>query len=236
VSASDAVGVDAVSVILAVHNGERFIAEALRSILGQTRPPAEICVVDDGSTDGTAAAVTAFAGEGLRLLRLDVNGGQAAALNRGVAATSGARLAFLDADDVWEADKLEHQGAALDAEPALDAVWGLMRERLIGAAAATLPPPRDGGVRPAHLPSALCIRRPAFERVGGFDPRFTIGSVVDWYARACEAGLRQRVLDRVVYERRIHGDNVGIQQAHRRADYLHVVKSALDRRRARTGS
>jgi glycosyltransferase involved in cell wall biosynthesis len=225
-----ATGGETVSAIVAVFDGERFIGDALGSILGQTRPPAEVCVIDDGSTDGTPAVVAAF--RGVRVLRQAARSGQAAALNLGVASTSGDRLAFLDADDVWEADKLRRQGEALDADPALDVVYGHMRERVIGAGAPAAVAARDGGVLPAHLPSAMLIRRAAFERVGGFDTRFTLGSVVDWYARACEAGLRQLTLPEVVYERRIHGANTGIRQARHRADYLQVVKAALDRRRA----
>jgi glycosyltransferase involved in cell wall biosynthesis len=224
----------AVSVVVAVLDGERFIADALRSILGQTRPPAEVCVVDDGSTDGTAAVVAGFADAGVRCLRRPARGGQAAALNLGVASTGGERLAFLDADDVWAADKLRLQGAALDGDPTLDVVYGHMRERVLFAGAPAAVAARDGAVRPAHLPGAMLIRRGAFTRVGGFDARFTLGSVVDWYARACEAGLRQLTLPDVVYERRIHGDNAGLREARHRADYLHVVKAALDRRRAAT--
>jgi glycosyltransferase involved in cell wall biosynthesis len=221
----------AVSVIIAVFDGERFIGDALASIFGQTRPPAEVCVVDDGSTDGTAAVVAAFAG--VRCLRRAVRSGQAAALNLGVASTTGDRLAFLDADDIWAVDKLRVQGQALDADPAIDVVYGYMRERVIGAGAPAAVAARDGAVRCAHLPGAMLIRRAAFERVGGFDTRFTLGSVVDWYARACEAGLRPLTLPDVVYERRIHGANTGIKQARHRTDYLQVVKAALDRRRGR---
>lgn len=221
----------AVSAIVAVFDGERFIADALGSILGQTCPPAEVCVVDDGSTDGTAAVVARFAG--VRYLRQEVRSGQAAALNRGVASTAGDRLAFLDADDVWTVDKLRVQGQALDTNPAIDVVYGHMRERVIGTGAPAAVAARDGAVRRADLPGAMLIRRAAFERVGGFDTRFTLGSVVDWYARSCEAGLGSLTLPDVVYERRIHGANTGIQQARHRTDYLQVVKAALDRRRGR---
>jgi hypothetical protein len=215
-----------VSVIVAVYNGERFVADALASILGQTAPPDEVLVVDDGSTDGTGAMVARF--PGVRCLRLDANGGQAAALNRGVASTRGAYLAFLDADDVWASDKLARQLAAFAAEPALDVVYGQARERIVGGAGGR---GGDGRVLPAFLPSAMLIKRAAFERVGDFDPGFKLGSVVDWYARSRDAGLAERALDAVVYERRIHGDNVGIRQRGDRDEYLRVVKAALDRRR-----
>lgn len=175
--------------------------------------------------------VAAFTG--VRYLRRAVRSGQAAALNLGVASTGGDRLAFLDADDVWAAEKLRLQGQALDANPAIDVVYGHMRERVIGAGAPAGVIARDGAVRCAELPGAMLIRRAAFERVGGFDTRFTLGSVVDWYARSCEAGLHSLTLPDVVYERRIHGANTGITQARHRTDYLQVVKAALDRRRAR---
>jgi hypothetical protein len=77
----------------------------------------------------------------------------------------------------------------------------------------------------------MLIRRAAFERVGDFDPGFKLGSVVDWYARSRDAGLAERALAAVVYERRIHGDNAGIRQRGDRGEYLRVVKAALDRRR-----
>ena len=82
-----------VSAILAVYNGERFPAEAIRSMLEQTEPPDEILVVDDGSTDRSAAIARSFP-EVTCLAQ--PNAGQSAALNRGVAASTGERLAFLD--------------------------------------------------------------------------------------------------------------------------------------------
>lgn len=217
----------AISVILAVYNGERFVAEAIDSILKQTLAPHEIVVVNDGSTDATADIVRSY--PKVRYLEANANAGQAAALNWGVRCATGDYLAFLDADDVWMVDKLERQSRAFDAQPDLDLVYGWARERVQGLPGALVR--RDGAARPAYLPSAMLIRRSAFERVGGFDTRWRLGSVVDWYARACEAQLRQHVVPHVVYERRIHGANVGLVRARDRSDYLHVVKAALDRRR-----
>ena len=65
-------GTSSVSAIVAVYNGERFIADALASILSQTAPPDEVLVVDDGSTDGTGAVIARF--PGVRNLRRDANG------------------------------------------------------------------------------------------------------------------------------------------------------------------
>lgn len=217
-----------ISVIVPVYNGERFVGDALASILGQTLAPDEVCAVDDASTDETASVVARY--PRVRYLKQERNQGQAVALNRGVASTNGDWLAFLDADDVWVPNKLELQCRALDEDPELDVVYGLLRERVMGEQGALAR--RDGATHPAQLPSAMLIRRAAFDAVGGFDGRFTLGSVVDWYARSREAKLRERILPDVLYERRIHGDNIGIRKASQRGDYLSVVKAALDRRRA----
>jgi glycosyltransferase involved in cell wall biosynthesis len=234
----DAGSAATISVVIAVYNGEALIGDAIASVLGQTLPPTEVIVVDDGSSDGTAAVVggIAAAQPSVRCLRLDPNQGQAAALNRGVADAGGAYLAFLDADDVWRPDKLARQAGLLDARPELDVVYGMAVQRRIRpqADAAGAPEAADAlalPAVPAYLPGAMLIRRAAFDRVGPFDTRWRLGSVVDWYARSVEAGLAQDLVPAVVYERRIHGGNLGIVASKHRTDYLGVVKAALDRRR-----
>lgn len=95
-----------VSVIIPVYNGEAFLADAIRSVLQQT-VGCEIVVVDDGSSDRSAAIAEAF-GEPVRLVR-QKNAGTAAARNSGLAAARGEWVAFLDQDDQWMAEKLERQ-------------------------------------------------------------------------------------------------------------------------------
>lgn len=96
-----------VSVIIPVYNGERFLAEAIRSALDQTLSPAEIIVIDDGSTDASAEVARGF-GPPVRVLA-QANLGPAAARNLGVAHAAGDLLAFLDADDLWMPEKLAYQ-------------------------------------------------------------------------------------------------------------------------------
>jgi glycosyltransferase involved in cell wall biosynthesis len=93
-----------VTVVVPVHNGERFIAEALRSVLSQTRPADDVVVVDDGSTDGTAAVVRSCGGR-VRLIRQE-NRGVSAARNRGIQEAGSSWVALLDADDAWHPEKL----------------------------------------------------------------------------------------------------------------------------------
>lgn len=96
-----------VSVIVPVYNQAPFLDRCLRSVLAQTRTPDEILVVDDGSTDGSRAIM---AGYGDRVVLLEQrNQGPAVARNLAFHRSTGSVIAFLDADDWWEPEKLERQ-------------------------------------------------------------------------------------------------------------------------------
>lgn len=96
-----------VSVIIPAHNAGPFVGDTISSALEQSWPDVEVIVVNDGSTDGTAAVLASFAG---RIRVIDqCHSGVAVARNRGAAAARGTWLAFLDADDLWLPHKLEVQ-------------------------------------------------------------------------------------------------------------------------------
>jgi glycosyltransferase involved in cell wall biosynthesis len=103
-----------ISVIVPVYNGRRFLAETIQSVLAQTYRPVEVVAVDDGSTDGSAAIVESFSSV---ICIQQSNQGVAAARNRGVEASQGELLAFLDQDDLWVEEKLEKQVAYLQQHP-----------------------------------------------------------------------------------------------------------------------
>jgi glycosyltransferase involved in cell wall biosynthesis len=96
-----------VSVVIPCYNAARFLGETLRSVLGQTRLPLEVIVVDDGSTDGSDAVAESF-GPPVRVVRQD-HRYDSAARNRGIEEAKGEWIAFLDADDLWLPRKLEKQ-------------------------------------------------------------------------------------------------------------------------------
>lgn len=97
-----------VSVLIPCFNTERWVAETLDSALGQTWPNIEIIVVDDGSTDASAAIVEGYADRGVRLIR-QTNHGPSAARNQALAASRGEFIQYLDADDLLERSKVERQ-------------------------------------------------------------------------------------------------------------------------------
>lgn len=104
-----------VSVVMAVRNGERYLAHAIESILSQRLADLELVVIDDGSTDRSAAIVAGFGDARVRLLSNGSRAGLATSLNRGVSAARGQLVARLDADDVAAPERLARQVEFLDA-------------------------------------------------------------------------------------------------------------------------
>jgi glycosyltransferase involved in cell wall biosynthesis len=221
-----------VSVIIPVRDGARYIASAIESVLGQTEPPAEVLVIDDGSSDGTAGIVSQFSERGVRLIQQPPEGA-AAARNHGVKLARHELLAFLDADDLWTSTKLEEQCAELRADAALDMVFGHVRQFLSPdlepRARARLRCPEE--IVPGRLAGAMLIRRGSFEKVGLFETAWGIGEFLAWYARAQLLGLREKMLPTILLERRLHSTNQGILKRSEQGEYVRVMKKILDRRR-----
>lgn len=221
-----------VSVIIAVHNGERYLAAAIESALDQRHPPFDVVVVDDGSSDASLAIAQQF-GPPVRCVSQDRRGA-GAARNVGCATCRGEFVAYLDADDLLTRNALACQLAAFAADPSLDLVFGHVRQFIspdLDAATASrlVCPP---GLQPGYLIGAVLVRRAAFDRVGGFREDVGSGEFVDWMARARELRLREAMLDEHVLTRRLHATNHGRLHMNERADYARVLRSALDRRRA----
>jgi glycosyltransferase involved in cell wall biosynthesis len=222
-----------VSVMITVYNGALYLGEAIESVLAQTHESFELIVLDDGSVDGSGDVARQFVPR-VRYQR-QPNAGMGGARNSAIALAQGEYLSFLDADDRFRPRKLELQLALLEKDPSLDMVFGHMSE--------FLSPDLDDQAKqllrqPVHdvpwrTPNLMLIRRKAFARVGGFSAELKVGIGVDWYARALECGLKEAVLPHVVLERRLHAGNNGVRQRDARHQYLHVLKSSLDRRRAR---
>lgn len=105
-----------VSVITPAYNAERFLQETIESVLSQTYENWEMIIVDDGSTDSTYSLAESWSGKDsrIRVIKCQKNGGQARAWNIAIAAAKGRYLAFLDADDLWEENKLEEQLAFMN--------------------------------------------------------------------------------------------------------------------------
>lgn len=120
-----------VSVVIPAYRSAATIRRAVDSVLAQTHPPAEVIVVDDGSPDDLAAVVENGYGRNVILVRKP-NGGAASARNAGIERASGDHLAFLDADDHWEPEKLARQLEVLSRYPGTGLVAGAYFEETPG--------------------------------------------------------------------------------------------------------
>jgi glycosyltransferase involved in cell wall biosynthesis len=204
-----------VSVVIIFLNAERFIEEAIESVLKQTYPDWELILVDDGSTDGSAAVAQRFVNQAPSKIRYLAhadhrNHGMSASRNLGIAHARGEYIAFLDADDVWLANKLEEQAAVLRSEPEAGMVYGPTQwwfswtgrqedrfrdyiHELGVQPNALLQSPlllarflRTEGISPCTC--SVLVRREVAERVGGFEEQFD-GLYEDqaFFAKVCLA-------------------------------------------------
>ncbi len=224
-----------VSCVVPVHEGARHLAEALESVLEQSCPPQQVVVVDDGSTDRSAAVAAAF-GPCVTIVH-QRRRGPAAARNAGIGRSEGDLVAFIDQDDRWHPEKLERQMACFDAEPALDLCFAhaeLWWEPVRADEARALRDHLRGGRVPALTSPALLARRSAFDRVGLFDESLHFADASDWTLRAIDAGLRLVVHPEVLLYHRMHDANLTLQREASKSEFVRLVKATLDRRRRAT--
>jgi glycosyltransferase involved in cell wall biosynthesis len=191
-----------VSVVIPTYNRAHTVVDAIRSVLTQSFGNLELIVVDDGSTDDTAVRVGAITDTRLRFVR-GRHGGVSAARNLGVTRATGDLVAFLDSDDLWHTDKLACEVGFLAGHPEVDAVFSDLEKRhgdrvypsfmrqtaVFSRLLAGIQHPDGLILEPRAMrlclleevpikPSALVLRRRAFDSVGGFDE--TWSSSEDW--------------------------------------------------------
>jgi glycosyltransferase involved in cell wall biosynthesis len=181
--------VPAVSIVLPTHDQARWLDGAIATVRGQTFADWELLVVDDGSTDDTPAVVARHIDDARIRYLPGPHAERAEARNRGIAASSGDLVAFLDTDDRWLPEKLARQVAALAAAP--DAGLCYTIARFVDADDQPLPlrkPPRAiaGNLFPALMRGNLIIiasvvaRRRCLDEVGGFDETLPVYGCEDW--------------------------------------------------------
>lgn len=216
-----------VGVVIPAWNAERWLGEALESVLAQEHPPLDVVVVDDGSSDSSAAIAESY-GPPVRVLRQE-NAGIGAARNSGVGLVQGELVTFLDADDLLTPTSLACRVEVLVRRPEIDIVFGHVRrfsERRDGAPVAL------NEVQPGHVPAIMLVRRAALERVGPFLTDTHVAEGLDWLLRARELGLGELTLADQVLWRRVHGENNSLRNRAEIGEFAHALKASLDRRRA----
>jgi glycosyltransferase involved in cell wall biosynthesis len=203
------------SVIIPARNAESFLGEALDSVFAQGVPDPEVVVVDDGSIDATVSVAERY-GRGVRVIRQEASG-SARARNRGLDATSGDLVAFLDADDLWVPDKTRLQLSLLDERPEIGLVFSDMVAFRGDRQEESTYFQQRGFTGECTLSSiflhdmistpTVILRRACLEAAGRFDESLPIGQDTDLWFRIALAHPFA-VVNRPLVRRRFHDANV----------------------------
>ncbi|MEM7349906.1 MAG: glycosyltransferase family A protein [Acidobacteriota bacterium] len=238
------------SVVIPAYNSAAHLPEALESVLRQTLQSFELLVVDDGSTDDTALCLRPYLADPRIRTVERPHRGVSAARNAGIERAVAPFVAFLDADDRWDApDKLECQVHFLERHPEVGYVFG--DQRFVGP---SIPYPggllhrlgfydsASGEPRVAPLTvadlcddrfglptSSVVVRRCCLEDVGGFDERLGMYEDLDLWIRLLRR-FAVAFVPRILVAKGLHGNNVSSRRAEHEEDLRRVIsKNRLDR-------
>lgn len=223
-----------VSVVMPCYNAQAFIEQAVDSVLRQTYPKVELIVVDDGSTDASVDRLGHF-GDRLTLLQ-QRNQGPYPARNRGVAASHGEFLAFLDADDWWSRECLAHLATSITASDAAVAYCGWQNVGLQGPRGEPHVPPdyehddklerflRAAAPWPIH---AALLRRSVWDEVGGFDTDLPTVMDYDLWLRVGAFRPVVRVAEVLAFYRHHQRGQITSQQWRQAQNSWHVKRKFL---------
>lgn len=220
---------DLISVVIPVYNGEKYLAEAIESVLAQTHRTLEVIVVNDGSSDGSEQVAKSFGN--VRYFHQS-NLGNAAARNRGVENASADYVAFLDQDDRFAPEKLEKQLASLQTT---QKSYSICHGRFFLHEGQSWPswvePRFRGNDHLCYVPGSILAHTSAFDLIGPFDSHYALGSDSDWFFRAKDAGLDPAIVEESLLYKRVHDKNQSnnVRTAHH--ELLRVVQASIARKR-----
>jgi hypothetical protein len=215
----------AVSVVMSVRDGERYLAAAIESVLAQTLSNFELIVIDDGSTDSSPQMLAAYASKDDRVVvHRHENAGLAISLNRGIGYARSPLIARLDADDVASPRRLELQLAFLARNPGIGLVGGAVAfiDEHGRQFAEVRYPTADAEIRRAFcsttpfVHSAVMMRREAFDAAGGYRAAFSPAEDLDLWIRIAAVSELANLAETVV-SYRIHTGQSSLAELERQS-------------------
>jgi len=213
-----------------VKNGERFIRQALDSILAQSYRPFEIILVDGNSQDKTLDIAREYSP--IRILHQEGTG-VSDGYNTGIRAATAGFVAFLSHDDLWTPDKLTVQMNYLIGhpeimftnclrtyflEPGSGIPEGFRRHLLVGE-------------HPAMIMESLVARKTVFDQVGYFNNALCTAEDVDWYSRATDLKIPSFMLPQVLLRKRIHDRNISMDVDKNNKNLLFALRASVERKK-----
>jgi len=232
----------AISVLIAVFNGEHYVEETIGSLLGQTLSDWEIVIVDDGSSDDTPRQLVRLAARDARVrVFTQANAGLTHSLNRALDAATGTYVARIDVGDIARADRFAQQKNFLDRRPEVVAVgshlvWISPEGWPVALYRCPLTHAEIDGGHISGLPgqmahACLMIRREALTSIGGYREEFVVAQDYDLLMRLAEIGFLANV-DEVLMKYRLDPEGIS---SRRRDDQLRWAARALHDARTRRG-
>jgi glycosyltransferase involved in cell wall biosynthesis len=215
-----------IDVIIAVYNGELFIADAIASVQDQSWVNLNIIITDDGSTDTTVPIVTGLSEADSRIkLILQSHGGVSTALNNAITHSTADYIAFLDADDLWHPQKLERQMKIL-ADTTAEICFCLIQE-FETLSEVSLPTHR-ARLQPMKGYSKIAFLgyRHVFKTYGLFDENISTGDFIEWFSRVVRAQQPVMIIEDVLAYRRVHHQNT--TSTANKNGFLKLLKVHLD--------
>lgn len=223
---------EGVSVVIPVFNGERFLSQAIHSVLQQNWSPSEVIVIDDGSTDRSADIAEGF-GSAVTCIRRP-HCGLAASRNAGILSAKHPYILPFDSDDVMCDNSITVRIDYLRRHPECEILIGWLdnfadfdheTSKTEGFAVPT-------GPKQGHVAGTSLIRRSVFEKIGDFDESIKVRADFEWIVRCRQNDINIHHIENLLIKRRIHGKNHSMQVDQESITaQLRVLKASLDRKR-----
>jgi hypothetical protein len=230
----------AVSVVMSVFNGEKFLSEAIDSVLGQSFREFEFVIIDDGSTDSTADILSKYelVDSRIRVLR-DGKRGRSAALNLGINVAGGKYVAILDADDVAAPRRLEEQADFMERNPKVGVLGGAFELMSDSGRSINIirHPLEDAEIRSVILRynpichSSAMLRKDLALALGGYRCAFEPSEDYDLWLRMSERSRLANLHD-VLVRYRIHSNQLSVRKLERQTLCVLVASAAAEQRRS----
>lgn len=223
-----------VSIVMPVYNCEKYVAESINSILNQDYQPIELICVDDGSTDQSLHILQSF-GDKITIVHSEKNCGIASGRNKGAAIAHGEYIAFADADDIWQPEKLSKQIDQFENNPELDISFCMIQNFISPDVSEEIKNTRSFLTEPipGHISGAFVAKKKSFDIIGPLDETLRVGEFIEWMTRAHDKKLQHTMVPEVLYLRRVHATNTTLNRD-TKIDYLKIAKAALDRKRSQS--